>query len=128
MACAAGLATMQVMDRSAYDRLNAMAKALKDGLNPWARQNLYPFVVFGDFSVLGYAFTKEVGQTIQTHRDYWSKIDEGKMSIYALEMATRGFFPVHRGQIGLTLPMTDDDISAYIKATKDIITDIHAAD
>lgn len=128
MACAAGLATMQVMDRAAYDRLNAMATALKDGLNPWAYENRYPFVVFGEFSVLGYAFTKEVGQTIQTHRDYWSKIDEGKMSIYALEMATRGFFPVHRGQIGLTLPMTDDNIAEYIETTKNIITEIHAAD
>lgn len=127
MACAAGIATLQVMDATACQRLNEMANTLREGLNPWARERRYPFIVFGDFSVLGYAFTKEVGQTIDTHRDYWNKIDERKMGIYALEMATRGFFPVHRGQIGLTLPMTDDDIAGYMETTKDIISDIHAA-
>ncbi|MBO0134225.1 aspartate aminotransferase family protein [Agrobacterium burrii] len=128
MACAAGLATMQVMDRQAYKRLNEMADGVKNGLNGWARDNGYPFVVFGGFSVLGYAFTKEVGQTIQTHRDYWNKIDERKMAIYALEMATRGYFPVHRGQIGLTLPMTDEDIADYVQTTKNIIADIHTVE
>lgn len=126
MACAAGLATMEAMDRQAYQRLDAMADMVKAGLNEWARKHRYPFVVFGEFSVLGYAFTKELGQTIQTHRDYWNKIDDRKMSIYALEMATRGFFPVHRGQIGLTLPMTDDDVAGYVETTKNIITEIHA--
>ncbi|ANN62242.1 glutamate-1-semialdehyde 2,1-aminomutase (plasmid) [Mesorhizobium loti NZP2037] len=127
MACAAGIATLQVMDGNACQRLNEMANTLREGLNSWARERRYPFVVFGDFSVLGYAFTKQMGQTIETHRDYWSKIDERKMGIYALEMATRGFFPVHRGQIGLTLPMTDDDIAGYMETTTDIISDIHAA-
>ena len=37
------------------------------------------------------------------------------MGIYALEMATRGYYPVHRGQVGLTLPMTDEDVNGYIK-------------
>ncbi|MFC3172429.1 hypothetical protein ACFOGQ_17890 [Acinetobacter vivianii] len=71
--------------------------------------------------MLGYAFTKEIGQEIKTHRDYWHKIDEDSMNTYALEMATQGYFPVHRGQIGLTLPMTDEDISGYIETTKAII-------
>lgn len=127
MACAAGLATMNAMDHAAYDRLNSMAETLKVGLNDWARQNGYPFIVFGEFSVLGYAFTREVGQTITTHRDYWNKIDDRSMTIYALEMATRGFFPVHRGQIGLTLPMTDEDIAGYMDTTKSIISEIYAS-
>ncbi|HBV4967999.1 aminotransferase class III-fold pyridoxal phosphate-dependent enzyme [Klebsiella pneumoniae] len=126
MACAAGIATMQIMDDSAFVRLNSKAEIIKEELNSWAAKNNYPFVVFGCFSVLGYAFTKELGQKIITHRDYWHKIDDSKMMIYALEMATRGYYPVHRGQIGLTLPMTDEDVTGYIQTTKDIISEMYA--
>lgn len=126
MACAAGIATMEVMDDSAYIKLNAMAERIKVEMNDWAAKNQYPFIVFGCFSVLGYAITKESGQKITTHRDYWHKIDDNKMMVYALEMATRGYYPVHRGQIGLTLPMTEADITGYIQTTKDIITEIYA--
>lgn len=124
LACAAGIATLKVMDEAAHLRLNAMADKIKSELNTWAIENGYPFIMFGAFSVLGYAFTKATGQKITTHRDYWNSIDENAMNIYALEMATRGFYPVHRGQIGLTLPMTDDDINGYISATKNIISSI----
>ncbi|MNH41514.1 hypothetical protein D3C79_1030300 [compost metagenome] len=48
------------------------------------------------------------------------------MNIYALEMATRGYYPVHRGQVGLTLPMTDEDVQGYIETTKDIIKAIYS--
>ena len=126
MACAAGIALMNVMDPAAHDRLNRMAERIKTELNGWAAEQGIPFIVFGRFSILGYAFTVELGQTIETHRDYWTKVDGDKMMIYALEMASRGYFPVHRGQLGLTLPMTDKDIGGYIAETKDIITRIHS--
>ncbi|KER72400.1 glutamate-1-semialdehyde-2,1-aminomutase [Burkholderia cepacia] len=126
LACAAGSACLEVMDAEAYQRLNAMAEKVKRELNSWAEACGFPFTVFGSFSVLGYAFTKTVGQQVTTHRDYWRKIDENSMNIYALEMATRGYFPVHRGQLGLTLPMTDEDINGYIETTKDIILLIYS--
>ncbi|HAV5025345.1 TPA: glutamate-1-semialdehyde 2,1-aminomutase [Acinetobacter baumannii] len=125
LSCAAGSACLRVMNDEAYQRLNGMADKIKKELNSWARASNYPFIVFGAFSILGYAFTKEVGQEIKTHRDYWYKIDEQCMNTYALEMATQGYFPVHRGQIGLTLPMTDDDINGYIETTKAIIQKIY---
>lgn len=125
LACAAGIACMETMDEAAYTKLNAMAERIKTELNTWTEENKYPFVVFGLYSVLGYAFTKELGQKITTHRDYWRIIDDVSMDIYALEMAVRGYFPVQRGQIGLTLPMTDEDITGYIETTKSIIRDIY---
>lgn len=126
MACAAGIATLEVMDEGAYERLNSTAERVKNSLNLWARDQAIPFVIFGIGSVLGYAFTRELGQSIESHRDYWSKIDDEKMMIYALEIASRGYYPVHRGQIGLTLPMTDEDIDGFIAETKDIVRDMHA--
>lgn len=128
LACAAGAACVKTMNEKAYARLNNMAAKIRSELNDWATKLKYPFIVFGSFSVLAYVFTKEVGQSINTHRDYWHKIDENSMNIYALEMATRGYYPVHRGQIGLTLPMTDEDIDGYIETTKDIIRLIYAND
>ena len=121
LSCAAGIACLNVMDEHAYQRLNGMADRIKGELNSWAGKQGYPFVVYGAFSILGYAFTQSLGDRITTHRDYWHKIDEKSMNSYALEMATRGYFPIVRGQIGLTLPMTDDDISGYIETTKAVI-------
>jgi len=126
LACVAGSANMKVMNYEAYKKLNCMAEKIKHDLNSWAKVSNYPFIVFGTFSVLGYAFTREANQEITTHRDYWHKIDENSMNIYALEMATRGYFPVHRGQLGLTLPMTEEDIDGYISTTKEIIRLIYA--
>ena len=113
------------MDEKAYERLNDMYAKIKTELNSWAAEHSYPFVIYGAFSVFAFAFTQEMGQAITTHRDHWHKIDDNSMSIYALEMATRGYFPVHRGQVGLTLPMTDEDVNGYIQTTKDVVTLIY---
>lgn len=125
LACAAGIACLKTLTNDVYDTMNQKAKRIKKELNTWALKKEYPFTVYGEFSVLGYAFTKKVGQRIHTHRDYWSKTDKEKMQIYALEIATRGIFPVHRGQLGLTVPMTDQDITYFIETTKEIVEEIY---
>ena len=125
LACAAGIATLKQLDDAAYERLNGMADRIKAELNTWATQMNIPFIVFGESSVLAYAFTKEVGQTIHTHREYWTKTDTQMMQTYALEIAVRGFMPVHRGQLGITLAMSDQDITDFIETTKDIVSEMY---
>jgi len=126
LACAAGIAILKQLDDVAYNRLNSMGERIKNELNIWAKEKKIPFIVFGESSVLGYAFTREIGQTIRTHRDYWLKSDAQKMQTFALEIAVRGFLPVHRGQLGLTLPMADQDITDFIETTKDIVSEMYA--
>lgn len=126
LACAAGIAILKQLDDVAYKRLNSMGERIKNELNIWAKEKKIPFIVFGESSVLGYAFTREIGQTIRTHRDYWLKSDAQKMQTFALEIAVRGFLPVHRGQLGLTLPMADQDITDFIETTKDIVSEMYA--
>lgn len=126
LACAAGIATLKQLDDVAYKRLNSMGERIKNELNIWAKEKKIPFIVFGESSVLGYTFTREIGQTIRTHRDYWLKSDAQKMQTFALEIAVRGFLPVHRGQLGLTLPMADQDITDFIETTKDIVSEMYA--
>ena len=126
LACAAGIAILKQLDDVAYKRLNSMGERIKNELNIWAKEKKIPFIVFGESSVLGYAFTREIRQTIRTHRDYWLKSDAQKMQTFALEIAVRGFLPVHRGQLGLTLPMADQDITDFIETTKDIVSEMYA--
>lgn len=126
LACAAGIAILKQLDDVAYKRLNSMGERIKNELNIWAKEKKIPFIVFGESSVLGYAFTREIGQTIRTHRDYWLKSDAQKMQTFALEIAVRGFLPVHRGRLGLTLPMADQDITDFIETTKDIVSEMYA--
>lgn len=125
LACAAGIATLKQLDDAAYQRLNNMGEKIKRELNTWAKDKGIPFIVFGESSVLGYAFTKELGQAITTHRDYWKVSDSQKMQTFALEIAVRGFLPVHRGQLGLTLAMTESDIDKFIETTKSIVSEMY---
>ena len=48
------------------------------------------------------------------------------MQTFALEIAVRGFLPVHRGQLGLTLPMSDQDNTDFIETTKDIVKEMYS--
>ena len=124
LSAVAGIACLEVMDEAAYDRLNRLAKRVKDELNAWANKENHPFIVYGDFSFFGYAFTDKKGREIRTHRDFWNYANTNHMSTYALEMATRGFYPVYRGNIALSLPMTDADIDSFIATTKEVVDGI----
>src|SRR5690606_26254211 len=112
IALAAGIAMMREMTPEAFDRLNAMARRVTEELNEWSRRRNNPFVVYGSgMSHLAYAYMREPGLTVRTHRDYWRKVDGTATQICSLELANRGFFPVARGDFSLSLPMTDDDIT-----------------
>ncbi len=124
LSAAAGIASLEVMDQVAYDRLNKLAKKIKKELNEWAEKEGYPFMIYGEFSFLGYAFVDKKGREIKNHRDFWYYANNDQILTYALEMATRGFFPVHRGQLSLSLPMTSEDINDFMDTTREVVAGI----
>jgi glutamate-1-semialdehyde 2,1-aminomutase len=125
VALAAGIATMSTLTESAFARLNGMAARVLTELDEWCATRGSSFRVFGrGTSHLGYAFLNETDARIATHRDYWRLVDGERTQTYSLELANRGFFPVARGNISLSLPMTDDDIAAFIETSKEIVTAI----
>lgn len=124
LATVAGIACLEVMDKEAHDKLNGFAEQIKNELNEWADKKNYPFIVYGAFSFLGYAFTDKPGRQIKCHRDFWNYTNDDHIFTFALEMANRDFFPVHRGQIALSLPMTGEDIDNFINTTKEIVDGI----
>lgn len=125
LALVAGAACMEALDQEAFDRLNRYAARIMSELNGWAAVRNSPFTVYGrGFSHMAYGYMNEPGLTIRTHRDYWTNLNGEKTQIISLELANRGFFPVHRGEFSLSLPMTDDDITSYIDALKAIVEDL----
>ncbi|GAA3648883.1 aspartate aminotransferase family protein [Nocardioides ginsengisoli] len=121
----AGAACMSALNEAAFGKLNGQATRIMNELNEWSASRGSSFVVYGKgFSHMAYGYMKAPGLSVRTHRDYARNLDAERTQICSLELANRGFFPVHRGEFSLSLPMTDDDISNYIATLKGIAADI----
>ena len=56
----------------------------------------------------------------------YGRVPQGHPMIvdYFCHEEVRGYYLVVRGQIALTLPMTDEDISGFIEVSKELIKEI----
>lgn len=127
LALVAGAACMEALNAAAFERLNGYAARIMTELNEWAGARNSPFTVYGGgFSHMAYGYMNKPGLSIRTHRDYWRNLDGEMTQVISLELASRGFFPVHRGEFSLSLPMTDADITSYIEALKSIIEELES--
>lgn len=126
LATMAGIACMEAMDESTYARMNAQAERLKNGINAYAQEKKLPIYFYGTGSHLGYEFTDKPGRTYSSCREILNCSNHEITQIFAFEMATRGIFPMYRGQIALSEPMTDADIDTFVRVSKEVIDDIFA--
>lgn len=125
LALIAGAACMRALDAAAFERLNGFAARIMSELNAWSAERNSPFRVYGKgFSHMAYAYLNSPELSVRTHRDYWRNVDAERTQICSIELANRGFFPVHRGEFSLNLAMTDDDITSFIETLKAIVTDL----
>jgi len=124
LSTAAGIACMEVMDKSAYKRLSDYGSRIKDEINHWAQKKEYPIYFYGTGSHLGYEITDILGREYKCCRDIGTYANEPAMETFAFEMANRDVFPMYRGQIALSEPMTEDDINLFIKTSKNVLDDI----
>jgi glutamate-1-semialdehyde 2,1-aminomutase len=123
----AGAACLTELTEEAFTTLNGHAQRITTELNAWSHERNSPFRIHGwGFSHLGYAYMTAPGQVVRTHRDYWRHVDGDKTQTISLELANRGYFPVHRGEMSLSLAMTDQDISGLIETLKSIVSDIES--
>ena len=121
MATAAGVACMEVMDKAAYSRLNGYGDRIKNELGGWAKSKNLPFIIYGVGSHLGYEISTERKEEYRSCRDMLNYSDEECMQIFAFELANRGIYPMFRGQIALSEPMNEDDISNFIQTSKETL-------
>ena len=127
LALLAGAACLNTMNEEAYAQLNQNSMRIMTELNEWSATRKSPFTVYGrGFSHMAYGYMKAPGLEINDHRDYWHNMDGERTQICSLELANRGFYPVHRGEFSLSLPMSDDDISSYIETLKEIVIDLES--
>ncbi|GAA3776514.1 aspartate aminotransferase family protein [Microbacterium kribbense] len=125
LALVAGIACLTAMDEDAFTRLNTQAQRIQTELNEWSTARNSPFAIYGKgFSHLAYGYLNHPGLTLRNHRDYWRGLDAETTQIISLELAIRGFFPVHRGEFSLSVPMTEDDITAYTTTLKEIVLEL----
>lgn len=123
----AGAACLKALDESAFSTLNGHAQRISSELNAWSRGRNSPFQIHGrGFSHLGYVYMTSPGEAVRTHRDFWKIVDGETTQTISLELANRGYFPVHRGEMSLSLAMTEQDITGLIETFKAIVTDIEA--
>jgi glutamate-1-semialdehyde 2,1-aminomutase len=124
LATAAGIATLEIMDEDSYNILNTRGEKLKEELNEWAAEKNYPFCVYGIGSHLEIDFPDRPGRCYSSCRDAATYSNETLIHTFALELANRDIFPMYRGQISLSLPMTDEDIALMVETSKQIVEDI----
>jgi len=121
MSTAAGIACMGVMDEAAYARLNGYGDRIRTELGGWAEEKQLPFNIYGIGSHLGYEISSERKPEYKSCREMLNYSNEEYMQIFAFELANRGMYPMFRGQIALSEPMSDDDISGFIQTSKDVL-------
>lgn len=125
LALVAGAACLEQLDEAAFAKLNGYSARILREVNEWSRSRGSRFAVWGrGFSHLAYGMLAEPGQVVRTHRDHLTKVDATATHIISLELAVRGFFPVHRGEFSLSLAMTDDDVRSFIDCVEQIVEEL----
>ena len=81
-------------------------------------------MVTGIGSHLDIDFTDEPGRVYKSCRDAAQFSNENQIHTFALEMVNRDIFPMYRGQISLSLPMTESDVNSFVTGAKEIAEEI----
>jgi glutamate-1-semialdehyde 2,1-aminomutase len=112
VACAAGLATLDVLRRpGAYERLRAVGERLAQGLRQTGAATGVPLQVLGDGPVLQVYFTAQ--QSPRNHRDLM-RADRARAVRFALELIRRGVYCTPGGKLYLSLAHSDEDIDRTV--------------
>jgi glutamate-1-semialdehyde 2,1-aminomutase len=113
VACAAGLATLQVLRQpGTYERLHALGERLARGLRQAGADAGVPLQVLGDGPVLQVYFTGH--RPLRSHRDLL-KADRGKAVRFGHELIRRGVYCTPGGKLYLSLAHTDADIARTLE-------------
>jgi glutamate-1-semialdehyde 2,1-aminomutase len=112
VACAAGLATLAVLQQSGtYQRLHTVGQRLAEGLRRAGVDTGVPLQVLGDGPVLQVVFTAH--QPLRTHRDL-SRADKRKAVQFGHELIRRGIYCTPGGKLYLSLAHSDADLDRTV--------------
>jgi glutamate-1-semialdehyde 2,1-aminomutase len=113
VACAAGLATLQVLRQAGvYERLHCLGQRLTKGLRQAGADAGIPLQVLGDGPVLQVFFTED--KLPRNHRDLL-RADKKKAISFGHELIGRGVYCTPGGKLYLSLAHSDQDIDRTIE-------------
>ena len=117
---AGGIASLDMYDQSAADRLNAMGDRLAEGIKAAIEKHHIPASVTHWGSLLHVHFV------VKAPENYQESIppDERLNKLFHLELVNRGLYVAPRGSWALSTVMTDEDIHFAIKAAEDSFADM----
>ena len=126
--CAAGAACLEIFTQPVIDRLNEYGQRIKSELSEFAAQKNYPVNMAGWGSCIGFEMLDQPGREINAVRDIMEYCDNTAREIFNFELINRGYLPMwQRGQVTLCAPMTEEDISGFIKTAKEIMDEMYQA-
>ncbi|MGY3473306.1 aspartate aminotransferase family protein [Bradyrhizobium ottawaense] len=118
----AGLAAMELLDQSAFARLDSTGEAVRKGINDAFRRHGVPGTAVGLGSLLKLHFSE---RPIRDYRSaYMSEGEAKRQSVFNLEFLNRGILAAGYGLMALSLPMTDTDIESIVSAASDALAQV----
>ena len=119
LSAAAGLATLDELARpGTYERLQALAERLRQGIERLGRELSIPLLVGGDGPVLQVLFTTD--SAIENYRSMLYA-DRAKAYRFGIEMIRRGFFISPYEKIYLSTAHTDEDLDRTLAAMAEVM-------
>lgn len=120
----AGLAAMQLLDKAAFARLDAIGQAVRDGIDDAFRKAGIAGGTVGLGSLLKIHF---IDRKIRDYRSAYANEAEAKrLSVFNTGLLNRGIFAASYGLMALSLPMSDADVAAIIAAASGALADVSA--
>jgi glutamate-1-semialdehyde 2,1-aminomutase len=121
----AGLAAMQLLDRPAFERLDAIGQAVRDGINDAFRKAGVAGGTVGLGSLLKIHFTD---RPIRDYRSaYMSDEETKRQAVFNTGLLNRGVLAAGYGLMALSTPMTDADVDAIIVAAGGALADVSSS-
>jgi glutamate-1-semialdehyde 2,1-aminomutase len=119
IACAAGLATLEVLHQAGvFERLHAAGQRLAQGLCRAGTGAGVPLQVLGDGPVLQVCFTAE--QPLHNHRDLL-RADRVLAVRFGHELIRRGVYCTPGGKLYLSLAHTDQDLDRTVEIAEEAL-------
>ncbi len=124
MSMRAGLAAMQLLDPPAFDKLERIGTAVRNGIGASLERHGVAGTVVGRGSLLKVHFTS---RPVRDYRSAFPTADEARrLALFNRGLLNRGILAAGYGLMALSTPMTDADVEEILRAADGAVADVAA--
>jgi glutamate-1-semialdehyde 2,1-aminomutase len=118
----AGLAAMQALTRTSFERLDTIGSTVRDGINAALARHSLPGVCVGMGSLFKVHFSH---RPVTDYRSVYPDAEaRRRLGIFHRALLNRGILAAGYGLFALSTPMTDHDITQIISAVDDALDEV----